>query len=62
MEVTVSNLNSTLRALEDSTTNKYSKLVSLATTALDNKQAPLEERISQLEKVGSASHNRYSHI
>ena len=51
MEVTVAGLGNSLKRLEDSTAVKHGQLVTMVTSAIENKQATLEERVHLLEKV-----------
>ena len=51
MEGTVTELSNSLKRLEDSTAVKHGQLVAMVTTAIENKQATLEERMHQLEQV-----------
>ncbi len=51
MDDSVSELSNTLKSLDDRTTNKHAELVTMVTTTLESRQAPLEQRVTQLEKV-----------
>ena len=51
MEGSITELNNSIKGLEDSTAIKHRQLVTMVTSTIENKQMPLEERVSQLEKV-----------